>query len=80
MVNEVTQSGAPLQLLCPAEVQLATIICCLLGITLFFLQYIHFSYNNLNLLSHSSQLSQNKIQLKDPHVQKTLLGDIKTWG
>lgn len=36
MVDEVAQSGAFLWLLCAAEVQLETVIYCLLGITSFF--------------------------------------------
>ncbi|NXD46039.1 NMD3A protein, partial [Copsychus sechellarum] len=32
----------------------------------------HFSYNNLHFLPYSSQLSQNKSQLQDSSVQKTL--------
>lgn len=68
----MTQSGAFLWLFYAAEVQLETVIYCLLGIIyLFFSQSVHFSYNNLHLLSYSAQLSWNKSQLKDPSVQKT---------
>lgn len=67
------------------EVELEAVIYCLLGIAsllfphFFFLNHsfpslkpTHFSYNILHLLPYSPQLSQNKSQLKDSSVQKTL--------
>lgn len=73
MLDEVTPSETSLRLLCAAEVELEAMIWCLWGITsLLFPQSTHFSYSILHFLSYSSQFSQNKSQLKDPPVQKTL--------
>lgn len=72
MLDEVTPSGTSLQLLSD-EVGLEAVACCILGITsLLFPQSTHFSYNILHFLPYSPQLSQNKSQLWDPSVQKTL--------